>query len=259
MENINVTIPKQEIEFIGFYLTDRYLNPDFQLKQVAKEQQATFQHIDQFLTDFSEKNSFVLPNKEVLQRSIFHYIIYKREFQGNNFFLVNRTKSTLENIDKIYHPFIKLVFAEIEHWTGRRGITIKEDEVVEILYLMIIYWEGLTAQILQMQEKIKVLIISQFGKAHEFFLADILKSYFPNELDCFSLTDEKFQVAEIEVVITDTEVDASRKNALKKVPVIGIEYAPNERNWKTIQSILTDIKHSKEASSNWVNAYSPFI
>lgn len=193
-----------------------------------------------------------------MKRSIFQYIVYKREFQGNDFFLVNRTKNTLVNIDKIYHSFIKLVFAEVENWTNTGEITKTEDEVIEILYLLIVYWEGLTAQILQLQEKIKVLLISQFGKAHELFLSDILRSYFPNELDCFSLTDEKFQASEIGLVITDTQIEDPRKETLRKVPVIGIEYAPNERNWKTIQSILIDIKHSKEASNNWVNASSPF-
>ncbi|WP_035052130.1 helix-turn-helix domain-containing protein [Carnobacterium pleistocenium] len=256
--NIQMAIPKQEIEFMGFYLTNRYLNPDFQLNEVTREQLTIFQHIDQFLTGFSKKNSFVLPNKEVVKRSIFQYIVYKREFQGNDFFLVNRTKNTLVNIDKIYHSFIKLVFAEVENWTNTGEITKTEDEVIEILYLLIVYWEGLTAQILQLQEKIKVLLISQFGKAHELFLSDILRSYFPNELDCFSLTDEKFQASEIGLVITDTQIEDPRKETLRKVPVIGIEYAPNERNWKTIQSILIDIKHSKEASNNWVNASSPF-
>lgn len=73
-----------------------------------------------------------------------------------------------------------------------------------------------------MQKKTSVLVISQFGKAHELFLADILKSYFPNELICYSLAEKKFQNLEIEIVVTDTKLDAVQKNIPKEVPVIGI-------------------------------------
>lgn len=258
IKDIPLNIPKQEIEFIGFYFANRFLDMPPQLNRLSEELRTVFQRINQFLTEFSEKNHFIIPNKGVVQRSIFHYVVYKREFRGCDYFLVNRTENTLLNIDKIYHPFIKLVISEVEGWTDSGWKTEVSDEVNELLYLLIIHWEGLTAQILHLQEKIKVLIISQFGKAHELFLADILMNYFPNELECFSLAEKKFQNLEIEVVVTDTQVDAIQKLALEEVPVIGIEYMPNERNWNTIRSILIDSRKSKEKSSSWANAYTPF-
>ncbi|MBT2731128.1 helix-turn-helix domain-containing protein [Carnobacterium sp. ISL-102] len=250
LKDIPLTIQKSEVEFMGFYFTDQHLNPEPQLNQLSKELLAIFQYIGQFLTDFSEKYSFVLPNKDVVQRNIFHHIVYNREFQGSNFFLINHTKNTLVNIDSMYHPFIELVFEEVESRSNSRWIMESKQEFIELLYLLIVYWEGLTAQILYLQEKTNVLIISQFGKAHEFFLADILESYFPNELHCFSETDKKFKDSEIEIVVTDTQVEEIRKNPLNEVPVIGIEYAPNERNWKMIRNVLTEIKKSKEEGSN---------
>lgn len=258
IKDIPLNIPKQEIEFIGFYFANRFLDMPPQLNRLSEELRTVFQRINQFLTEFSEKNHFIIPNKGVVQRSIFHYVVYKREFRGCDYFLVNRTETTLLNIDKIYHPFIKLVISEVEGWTDSGWKTEVSDEVNELLYLLIIHWEGLTAQILHLQEKIKVLIISQFGKAHELFLADILMNYFPNELECFSLAEKKFQNLEIEVVVTDTQVDAIQKLALEEVTVIGIEYMPNERNWNTIRSILIDSRKNKEKSSSWANAYTPF-
>lgn len=258
LKDVPLNISKDEIELMGFYFTNRYLNPDPQLKSLSKELRATYQRIGQLLTEFSEKNSFVLPNKEVVQRNIFNYVVYKREFQGRDFFLVNRTKNTLVNIDSIYHPFMKLVMAEVEGLIDNGWITSAKDEVIELMYLLIIHWEGLTVQILQKQDKIKLLIISQFGKAHEHFLTDVLQSYFPNELVCSSFAEKKGQNLEMDVVVTDAQVEVIRKNLLQEVPIIGIEYAPNERNLKAIRGVLSEIKQSKETTSHRVNAYSPF-
>jgi len=47
------------------------------------------------------------------------------------------------------------------------------------------------------------------------FLADILESYFPNELDCFSETDNQFKDSEMKVVVTDTQVEAPPKKSTK--------------------------------------------
>lgn len=258
IKSLLFNIPKQEIEFMEFYFMNQYVTPEPQANQLTKELLVIFQQIGQFLTSFSEKFSFSLPNKEDVQRSIFHYIVYKREFQGRDFVLVNRTKNTLLNLDKIYRTFIESVVSELEGWRNVEWVTKVKENIAEFLYLLITQWKGLTAQLSQLQAKINVLIISQFGKAHELFLADSLKNYFPNKLECYSLSEKKFQSVEIEVVVTDTQVETVRKNIVDEVPVIGIEYSPNERNWKIIQSILTEINQIKEESSNWLTTYSSF-
>ena len=245
IKDVPLNIPKPEIEFLGFYFTNRYLDTAPQLNQLSQELLTLFQRIGQALTAFSEKNSFILPNKEVVQCSIFQYMVYKKEFQGPDSVMVNRVENSLVNIDKIYQPFMKLVISEVEGLTDSGWMIEMREEINELLYLLIIQWEGLTAQLLQMQKKTSVLVISQFGKAHELFLADILKSYFPNELTCFSLAEKNFQNLEIEMVVTDTKLEAVQKNIPKEVPVIGIEYMPNERNWHTIRSVLIDRKKSQ--------------
>ncbi|WP_143298368.1 hypothetical protein [Carnobacterium alterfunditum] len=130
-KDITLTIQKPEIEFRGFYFTDQYLNPEPQLKQLPEELLAIFQNIGQFITNISGKYSFALPNKEVVQQNIFHPIVYNREFQGS-IFLINHTKNTLVNIDNMYHPFIKLVFEEIESSPNSRWIKESKQEFIEL-------------------------------------------------------------------------------------------------------------------------------
>jgi len=251
-------IPKQELYYIGFCFINRFLKPNLQSAHLSKELVIISQQIDLFLTRFSEKNEFVLPNKLELQQIIFHHVVYKREFQGQNYFFANRTKNTLQHIDKMYHSFIKLVITELEDWTNDEWIPRESEDISEFLYLLIIHWKGLTNQIIELQPKISVLIISQFGETHELFLAEILKSFFPNELVCYSLAEEKFGNTKIQIVVTDAQVEEVRKKIAKEIPIIGIEYAPNERNWKNIQNILSDIKQVKENDNNWLNTYSHF-
>lgn len=251
-------IPKQELDYIGFCFINRFLKPNLQSTHLSKELVLISQQIDLFLTHFSEKNEFALPNKLELQEIIFHHIVYKREFQGQDYFLVNRTKKTLQHIDKMYHSFITLAINELEDWANDEWFPRESEDISEFLYLLIIHWKGLTDQIMELQVKISVLIISQFGEMHELFLAKILKSFFPNELVCYSLAEGKFGNTKIQIVVTDAQVEEVRKKIAKEIPIIGIEYAPNERNWKNIQNILSDIKQVKEKGSNWLNANSHF-
>ncbi|WP_407370923.1 helix-turn-helix domain-containing protein [Carnobacterium sp.] len=258
LKDKSIIVAKQEIEFMGFYYMNRYLKPNLTNHYATIEIVETFKQIDQFLTSFSEKHSFILTNKAVLQRRIFHYIMYKKEFQGRNFFFIDRAKKTLHQIDKIYHSFINLARSELEDWSFGDWIPKTNEETLGFLYILIINWEGLTSQVIQLQTKINVLIISHFGKNHELFLADILKNYFPNELKCYSLAENKFQNSEIDVVVTDSQIKEIRKNIIETIPIIGIDYAPNERNWKTIRTILTEIKQTNEKCNYQINAYSPF-
>lgn len=251
-------IPKQEIYYIGFCFINQFLRPNIQKSHLSKELVIVYQQVGLFLTHFSEKNKFVLPNKFELQQIIFHHIVYKREFQGQDYFLVNRTKNTLQHIDKIYHSFIMLAIAELENWANDEWFPRENEDISEFLYLMIINWKGLTNQIIELQTKISVLIISQFGETHELFLAEILKSFFPNELVCYSSAEGKVGNTKIQIVVTDAQVEVVRKKVAKDIPIIGIEYAPNERNWKNIQDCLSDIKQAKENSNSWLNAYSHF-
>lgn len=251
-------IPKQEIYYIGFCFINQFLRPNIQTSHLSKELVIVYQQVGLFLTRFSEKNKFVLPNKFELQQIIFHHIVYKREFQGQDYFLVNRTKNTLQHIDKIYHSFIMLAIAELENWANDEWLPRENEDISEFLYLMIINWKGLTNQIIELQTKISVLIISQFGETHELFLAEILKSFFPNELVCYSSAEGKVGNTKIQIVVTDAQVEVVRKKVAKDIPIIGIEYAPNERNWKNIQDCLSDIKQAKENSNSWLNAYSHF-
>ncbi|AEB30250.1 putative trans-acting regulator [Carnobacterium sp. 17-4] len=258
LNELPFNIPKQELHYIGFCFTNRFLKPNLQSTHLSKELVLISQQIDLFLTRFSEKNEFILPNKPELQQIIFHHIVFKREFQGQNYFLVNRTKNTLQHIDKMYHSFITLAITELEDWGSDEWFTRENEDISEFLYLLIIHWKGLTNQIIELQTKISVLIISQFGETHELFLAEILKSFFPNELMCYSLAEEKFGNEKIQLVVTDAQVEEVRKKIAKEIPIIGIEYAPNERNWENIKKILSDIKQVKENGDNWLNAYSHF-
>lgn len=235
----------KDIQFAGYYLESRYLYFSEKVIQSNSLLFAAYREINTFLTTLSESMSIHLENKKAVQNQLFHQFIYRIEFKGHNYTLVDQNKVELLNNEGTYTCFL----VTAEEILKQMASTVWVDFVLaspnDFFYVLISTWENLTTEIFKQREKINTLIISQFGLHHEKFLKELTDIRFPYILNSYLFSEEDYSSVEIDLILTDHEVGKARLQVEKDIPVVGINYSPNNQNWTHLKKMIDEIFHQK--------------
>lgn len=240
----------EDINFISFILESRYMYFNREEIQTHPDLLEVYNEIDDFLETVSKETSFILPNKSLLKKRLFSQYIYTLEFTGLNFLLVDRNRLTTLNSEGTYNCFIETVqflLNDSKHTAWRKAVL---SNTADFYYLLISTWENLTSEIYKKRSKINTLIISQFGLHHEMYLKELIHLRFPYTFNSFLLTEENFIENDIDLIITDHEVAEIKFQLNDAVPVIGVNYSPNNRNWNHLKELIETIFVQKQVETS---------
>lgn len=244
--NLPFAVTAEDIKFASYFFESRYLYFKEEAIATNPELLKVYNEIAVFLKTLSNKTSIHLANQKNLQKRLFSQFVYRYEFTGLNYPLVDRNKIAVLNNEEIYACFLVTV-QEILHSSDKsKWVSAVLADFNDFFYILISTWENLTTEIFKQRMKINTLIISQFGLYHEKFLQELSNLRFPYTLNIFLLTEENFSEIEIDLIITDHEVQEIKFQLDKDIPVIGVNYSPNTRNWNHIKEMIEVIYLQKQ-------------
>lgn len=243
-------ITEEDINFISFILESRYVYFNREAIQTKPDLLAVYNEIDTFLETLSKETSFILPNKRLLKKRLFSQYIYTIEFKGLNYPLVDQIKLTTLNNEGTYNCFIETVqilLRKSENTAWKNAIL---SDTTDFFYILISTWENLTSEIFKNRKRINILIISQFGLHHEMYLKELIALRFPYTFNSFLLTEENFPENGIDLIISDHEVAEIKSQLNEAIPVIGVNYSPNSRNWSHLKEIIEIVFNQKQLETS---------
>lgn len=239
------TMTKKDILFASFFLEMRYRSFPETVIKTSPALYATYVEIETFLTTLSKEASIPLENKKIVQDRLFGQFVNRLEFMGHNFTLVDRTKIALINNEGIYTCFFKTAQKILEQMDKTVWSEIILADSVDFFYVLVSTWHNLTTEIFRQRQKINTLIISQFGLHHEKFLKELANLRFPYTLKSYLFTEENYYSSDIDLILTDHEVERIAIRVDKHIPVVGINYSPNNQNWKHLKKVIESLFHQK--------------
>lgn len=246
LEKLPFKIHEEDSQFISYFLESRYI---FFTRDTIEQNQRFLQvydDIEVFLTILTERMSIFLGNKEMVHKRLFSHYLYKIEFQGLSYSLVERNKITVYNQGGLYDDFLETAVDVLENFYRGEWLENVLDDPMDFLYILISTWENLTTEILKHRNKINVLIVSQFGLYHEKFLEELMQLYYPYKLKSFLSANEDYPDS-IQLIVTDHEVTEYKFRLDNSIPVVGINYSANEHSWDQIKMMIDQIySHQKD-------------
>lgn len=233
-------ITSQDVQFISYFLESRYIY--FKRETIESDQGLLniYDNIETFLTILVEETTIPLKNKKVVQKRLFSHFLYKLEFEGLNYTLVERNKITVHNYEGLYDEFLETAVEILKQNEKTKWVEVVLEDTIDFLYILISTWENLTTEILKKQKKMNVLIASQLGYYHEKFIEELVHIRYPYKLNTFLLTEENYP-STIELIITDYGVEEFKLQLENNIPVIGISYSSNNHSWEQLKDVIDQI------------------
>lgn len=233
-------ITKEDSQFISYFLESRYIYFTKKTVETNPSFLEVYNGIELFLNVLSERTSVSLRNQTLVQQRLFSHYLYKLEFCGLNYSLVERSKITVYNKEGLYDNFVETALDILKKLDKVDWADIVLDDPVDFLYILISTWENLTTEILKNNKKINALIISQFGLYHEKFLEELVHLRYPYKLNSFLITNEDYPES-IKLIITDHEVAEIQFQLDNSIPVIEINYSANNHSWDQLKNVIDQI------------------
>lgn len=243
-------ITDEDIKFISFILESRYMYFSKEAIQTSPDLLETYNEIGFFLETLSEETSFTLPNKLILKKRLFSQYLYTLEFKGINYALVDRNKLTILNSEGTYNCFIETAQKLLHNTRNTAWKKAVLSDSADFFYLLISTWENLTSEIFKKRLRVNIIIMSQFGLHHEMYLKELIDLRFPYTFNSFLLTEEDFLEEDVDMIITDHEVEEIKLQLKESIPVIGVNYSPNNRNWSQLKELIETIVVQKRTQTS---------
>lgn len=234
-------VTAEDIKFASYFLESRFVYFSRKAIENNPELLKVYDGIDHFLKTLSEEASIFLANKQVLKKRLFSQFIYSLEFKGLNYPLVDRNKIAVLNNEGVYNCFLNTVQEILHNLERTEWVRTTLEEPTNFFYILISTWENLTTEIFKQRMRINTLIVSQFGLYHEKYLKELINLRFPYTFNSFLLTEENFPDNGIDLIITDHEAEEIKFHLEQAIPVISINYSPNNRNWSHLKELIETI------------------
>lgn len=235
-------LPENDLLFLGSYFQNRYVLIDQRNEQNEPQLMKIGNEIDHFLEEIKMKTGFLLTNKEMLKSHLLSNFLYKCEFKGNNFLLVDRIERSLDNMAETYDYFSQIVIETLNQLELTEWVLKMQEDKKSCLYILISVWENLTEQSIRQQKAINVLIVSQFGSQHERFLANQLVFYFSNRLKLYTLSENRYKMKKTQLILTDIFTNVITDEINKEAYIVSVDYSLSTRNLKMIRHVINEIQ-----------------
>lgn len=238
-----------DVTMVSFFLESRYLNFKQEAIQTNLELSGVYNDIDIFLETLSKEASIFLVNKQELKNRLFSQYIYKLEFKSLNYSLAGGNKLSVLNNEGTYDCFLGTAQRLLHKSKDTKWGRVVLSDATDFFYILISTWGNLTSELLKKRRRINTLILSQFGLYHEKYLKEIIDIKIPYTFKSFLLTEENFSEDGIDLIITDHEVAEIKLQLDEDIPVIGVTYSPNNRNWSQLKDYTEMIFAQKRLDS----------
>lgn len=191
------------------------------------------------LDELSEKSGIPLKNKEHLLLDI-HNISYMvgQKRLGTNFILYDQKSFFIQMMKKQYSDFMRLIDSILSEYEAEIETEVNEAFHNELLYTLIIHWEGLVFELFKNKKVPKILIVSSFDLEHAKLLQDLVEVSFKDEISVDywkepQLSAEQLEESDYDIVITNFSIENIRKKT-----VIWINNVPTKKDWEDIRSAV---------------------
>lgn len=244
--NLPFSLTDKDVQYIGYFFESRYLYFPENVLQTNLALYEVYIEINCFLESLAEEVGVILKNKRAVQNRLFSQFVYRLEFIGLNFPLVDRNKIALLNNEGVYTQFLAITEELLQKKTNSIWADLVLADSIDFLYVLITTWEDLTTEIFKKRKKINTLIISQLGIHHERFLGELMSLRFPYSLNSFLFTEDDYESEKIELILTDHEVEKIELHVEQHIPVIGFNYSPSDYTWVLLKNAIEQIFSRKQ-------------
>lgn len=203
-----------------------------------------YQNIVRFIEKIKTETGYSIDEESFLVTNLMGYYFYSNFFKGPSNLLFNYKKRLVNNSLKTFKDFIVKVKKVVDQYP--KGSWIQDVNSDEFIFMLILYWKGLTTQVISNKEKIQISIVSFIGIQQELFLAELLNIRFPTLVDCYTASEKKYSKKEIQLILTDHKVKWTQQITDSSKKVIGIDIIPTKRDWKRIEETIKKIQAERD-------------
>ncbi|MGX7393387.1 helix-turn-helix domain-containing protein [Carnobacterium mobile] len=234
-------IPKKDRKFMIYLYQNFYWQ--FYIELLSSDSLLTklYENIRDFIETLKERTGYKLENQEDMIVILMSFYFYRGLFKGGNHILLNRSRNLLNSLKPTFTVFPRVVQDVLNKGPDNSWTRKAKENDEEIIFMMITSWKDLTSQVIQEKERIQLVVMSQQGWRHELFLIDLLASRYPFVLKSYAFTEAIHQEENIQMILTDCQVELTKRWVAPDIKVIGIETVPSRRDWKKIQQEIDTI------------------
>lgn len=234
-------IPQKDRKFMIYLYQNFYWQFYIELLSSDSLLMNLYKNVSDFIETVKKRTGYTLENQEDLIAILLSFYFYRGLFKGGNHILLNRSQNILDSLKSTFSIFPIIVKDVLNKEPDSKWIRKAKENEEEIIFIMISSWKGLTSQVIQERERIQLVVMSQQGWRHELFLIDLLKARYPLVLKTYAFTEAIHQEENIQILLTDCQVELTKKWMAPDTKVIGIETVPSRRDWKKIQQEIDTI------------------
>ena len=241
-KELSFTIPLEEQCFMSYLyqnkdgpIDDAYLTENPKISSL-------YQDISTFIDAVKKQTGYTLENQSCFITNLIRHYFYRSLFKGPNHILVDRVERNDKALEKNFDKFTKAVREVLVASPANNWIEKMRENEDNLIFTLITFWVELAQQVAQEKEKVQVVVVSQYGLQHELFLSDMLRVRFSLELKCYTLSEQKHLGEDIQLMLTDCQIDLMKQWVDPAVKILSIESVPSSRNWKKIQQAINEIQ-----------------
>ncbi|MCA9764873.1 MAG: helix-turn-helix domain-containing protein [Carnobacterium sp.] len=243
-KELNLSFNEETIkQLCAFFLNEHYFFNYTELVNRTKSNPSIKEYHD-FLSGYllliADKAGISLINHDEIIVKMFNisylYIYKNKQIAPITHILWDRKKSFIQSIEEEYPEFITLAKELLIEQQHSNKINLSEDVQKSLLYYIIVYWDNLLHNLNNTRKKYKLLIFSDFDKAHAKTLQSIFKNYFKNfvSVSIYShpyLSNSLLKEIDYDILITTTSIEN-----IDGKETIYIHNIPSERDFNLIKN-----------------------
>lgn len=233
-------LPEKELNFMFFIYWNNHRK--FDEWDIARTDRLNpvYQDIVRFLDQIKKETTYSIENQSLMATNLMRYLFYRNFFKGPSYIVFNPSEKFIENSLKLFKEFIEEVEKIIDCYSKENWI--KKVPFEEFIFMLMLFWKGISRQIIAQKEKIQVLISSYIGIHQEVFLADVLEARFPTMVECYVASNQTYNPKRIQLVLTDYKIDWTKALMSPAKKIMGISIVPTKREWKRIEHMIKKIQ-----------------
>ncbi|QQP69620.1 helix-turn-helix domain-containing protein [Carnobacterium sp. CS13] len=243
-KDLSFTIPLEDQNFMTYLYQNKdgpldktYLAGNLRVVGLSQE-------ILAFIEALKKQTGYTLENQSCFITNLIRHYFYRSLFKGPGHILIDRVERNGKALERNFDKFTKAVRETLAASPSNNWVEKMRENENDLIFTLITFWTGLTQQVAQEKEKVQVVVVSQYGLQHELFLADMLRIRFSLELKCYTLSEQKHLGENIQLMLTDCQIELMKQWVDPAVKVLSIESIPSNRNWKKIRQVINEIQQN---------------
>ncbi|WP_034549630.1 helix-turn-helix domain-containing protein [Carnobacterium funditum] len=233
-------VPNREKTFMMYIFWNNHR--EFNIENLASDPvlQSAHKDVSSFIEKIKKETGYEIENQALLITNLIGYCFYHDFFKGPSNLLFSPERRLYGPSLKMFKEFIEIVSKTVKQYP--QGSWVREVQLDEFIFILILFWKSLVPQIISKKEKIQILVISYIGIHQELFISDMLQARFPTLVTCYAATEIASYHKDIQIVLTDHNVKWMKQKMDFTKKVIGIETIPTKRDWKRIEEMIDKFK-----------------